>query len=139
MFILLDDGEALTVGSEEEGSSVTNGNIRLRFFLVLMDSLAGVIDGVFRTVSRAVAAQEAGSILWGDGGVVGFDPRPLQDIVRVLACSWEDRDSDQFRNIRQHQNEAQSPVLVRLHTTAGRLCSLEPDFIHEYAWIQLPL
>lgn len=36
MFIFLDDGEALTIGSEEEGSSVTDGNIRVGFFLVLL-------------------------------------------------------------------------------------------------------
>ena len=40
-------------------------------------SLARAVGGVFGTVSRAVAAQEAGGVLRGDGGVLGFDPRPL--------------------------------------------------------------
>lgn len=88
MFVFLDDGEALTIGSEEAGSSITvmgtvSGSIE--------NSLAGVIGGIFRTVSRAVAAQKSGSILWGNGGVLRFDACTLQDIVRVLTCSWVNR------------------------------------------------
>lgn len=62
-------------------------------------SLAGVVGGVIRTVSGAVAAEETGRVLWGDGGVLarppslGFHPCPLQDVVRVLTCSWTDRNS----------------------------------------------
>ncbi len=57
-------------------------------------SLARVVGGVLGTVSRAVAAEETGGVLGGDGGVLagppslGFHPRPLQDVVRVLTCSW---------------------------------------------------
>ena len=57
-------------------------------------SLAGVVGGVLGTVSRAVAAEETSGVLGCNGGVVtgppslGLHPRPLQDVVWVLTCSW---------------------------------------------------
>lgn len=48
-----------------------------------MYSLAGVVLGVFWTVSGAVAAEEAGGVLGGNGGVLArpsglrFHPRAL--------------------------------------------------------------
>lgn len=53
-------------------------------------SHAGVVDGVVRTVTGAVAAEEAGQVLGGDGGVVSgslgpvASPRVHQDVVGVL-------------------------------------------------------
>lgn len=58
-------------------------------------SLAGVVGGVFGTVTGAVAAEEARGVLGGDGGVLAgppglrFDPGALQDVVRVLTRSLE--------------------------------------------------
>lgn len=62
--------------------------------LLWLYSLAGVVRGVVRTVSGAVAAEESSSILRCDGRVLTgppslvFHPRPLQDVVRVLTCTW---------------------------------------------------
>lgn len=105
MLILLDDGEALTVGPEE--TCINNSEWKVlqltaRFFgrtegSTAFYSLAGVVGGVLRTVSRAVTAEETGGVLGRDGGVLagppglGFRPRPLQDVVRVLTRSWTDR------------------------------------------------
>lgn len=63
-------------------------------------SLAGVVDGVIRTVSRAVAAEEAVPVLRSDGGVLPWTPGlgihtvPLQEVVRVLTCSLEETEPD---------------------------------------------
>lgn len=76
--------------------SQTEGSIRLLLCSTVY-SLAGVVGGVLRTVSGAVAAEETGGVLGRDGGVfagppsLGFHPRPLQDVVRVLTCSWTNR------------------------------------------------
>lgn len=59
----------------------------------LLDSLAGVVGGVLRAVTRAVAAEKAGGVLWRHGRVLAwaaglrFHPGALQDVVRVLTCS----------------------------------------------------
>ena len=61
------------------------------------DSLAGVVGGVVGTVSGAVAAEESGEVLGRDGGVLagppglGFHPRPLQNVVRVLTGDWREK------------------------------------------------
>lgn len=71
-------------------SAVTDSETLLRCFY----SLAGVVDGVVRAVTRAVAAEGSREVLRCDGGAVarapglGFHPRPLQDVVRVLTCGW---------------------------------------------------
>lgn len=75
MLVLLDDGETLSVGPEETEGQQQRGDISCS--CPPTNSLAGVVAGVLRTVSRAVAAQEAGGVLRGNCGVLGFDPRPL--------------------------------------------------------------
>lgn len=60
-------------------------------------SLAGVVGGIVRTVSRAVAAEEASGVLGGNGGVIvgppplGFRSRLLQNMVGVLSCRWREQ------------------------------------------------
>lgn len=72
-------------------------NIKLKYCTgSSLDSLAGVVRGVLRTVSGAVAAEETGSVFRRYRRVLarppslGFHPRALQDVVRVLTCSWTD-------------------------------------------------
>lgn len=75
---------------------VLAGSTRTGGAVWVPDSLACVIGGVVGTVTGTVAAEEACGVLRGDGRVlagpsgVRFYPRPLQDVVRVLTCSWAD-------------------------------------------------
>jgi len=113
LLVLLDDGEALTVGPEETRTDRPHGSItmistfcdRSASIVVCFGdssscrlySLAGVVDGVLGTVSGAVAAEEAGGVLGRYGRVLagppsfGFHPRALQDVVRVLTRSWKEK------------------------------------------------
>lgn len=75
---------------------VLAGSTRTGGAVCVLDSLACVIGGVVGTVTRTVAAEETCGVLGGDGRVLAgppglrFHPCPLQDVVRVLTCSWAD-------------------------------------------------
>lgn len=141
MLVFLDDGKALAIGPEEGENGVTKREKKREggcHFLCgcallaadwLLDSLAGVVGGVLGAVTRAVAAEKAGGVLWRHRRVLAwaaglrFYPGALQDVVRVLTCSWID-------GIREPQSESSSGY----STSGGGTAVTLPRSSCKYIW-----